>query len=358
VNHNERVSSALAYAGYDRIPVLYQAETAVTERLMQYLHIANHEALLEFLGDDFRYVQPVWRGPAPRSWPDGSYEIGWPDRSWQVGTRYKDISLGDSTYPEVCYRPLEGITDPDDLARFQFPTADWFDYSTIKRQCERVGEYAIITGRGGILDFINGISLTRGMEQTLVDLATMNPVLVAIMDVKFRFHYETFERVLQAAEGLIDIVLCGEDLGSQNGLLISPRTFDRLFAPKFEAFYRMVHSYGAKVMMHSCGSVRRLIPRLIELGLDILNVVQVSTAGMDIRELQAEFGHKIAFCGSMCVQTTLPHGSPDDVRREVALRRELFPDGGLILAPTHTIEPDTPTENILAMYEAAGSLQA
>jgi uroporphyrinogen decarboxylase len=358
MNHRERVKGALAFSGYDRLPVVYQGEPVVTQRLMEHFCVPDYARLLECLGDDCRYVQPEWSGPAPKSGPDGSYEIGWPDRSWQVGTLYRDVSYGDATYPEACYRPFAGITDADDLAGFEFPTADWFDYGTIKEQCEQNAAFAVITGRGGILNFINGISIARGMEQTFVDIATMDPVFLALMDVKFEFHYETFERVLQAGEGQIDIVLCGEDLGTQRGLLISPRTFDRLFASKLESFFAMVHRYGARTMMHSCGSVRALVPRLIEVGLDILDVVQVKAAGMDIRELRSEFGHRLAFRGTVCVQTTLPSGTPDDVRSEVNLRKELFPDGGVIVGPTHTIQPDTPLENILALYEAAGSLQA
>ena len=358
MNHKERVLSALAYSGYDRVPVMYQGEPVVTQRLMEHFGASDYKVLLECLGDDLRYVQPEWRGPLPQSWPDGSYEIGWPDRSWPVGTRYKDVPVEDGFYPEVCYRPFEGITDPDDLAELQFPTADWYDYSTIEEQCAELREFAIVTGRGGTLDFMNGISLTRGMEQVFVDIAKEAPVFLALMDVKFKFHYETFERVLKAGDGLIDIVLCGEDLSSQLGLLISPRSFDRLFAPKLGAFFDMVHRYGAKAMLHSCGSVRPLIPRLIGLGMDILNVVQTSATGMDIRELRDRFGGDISFCGSMCVQTTLPKSSPEQVRGEVELRKQLFAAGGMILGPSHTIQPDTPLENILAMYDAAGSLRA
>jgi uroporphyrinogen decarboxylase len=357
VNHKERVLSALTYSSYDRMPVTYQGEPVVTHRLMKHFGLSDHSMLLECLGDDLRYVQPEWVGPMPQSWPDGSYEIGWPDRSWSVGTRYKNVPVQDGWYSEVCYRPFEGIADPGELADVEFPTADWFDYSTIREQCVRCSEFAIVTGRGGILDFVNGISLTRGMEQVLIDIAKEEPVFLALMDSKYRFHYETFERTLKAGDGLIDIVLCGEDLAGQGGLLISPRSFDRLFAPKFESFFAMVHQHRAKVMLHSCGSIRRLIPRLIDLGLDILNVVQTSAAGMDIRELRNEFGGRIAFCGSMCVQTTLPNGDPEQVRREVELRKGLFADGGMILGPTHAIQPDTPLENILVMYDAAGSLR-
>jgi len=112
----------------------------------------------------------------------------------------------------------------------------------------------------------------------------------------------------------------------------------------------------ARTMMHCCGSVRRLIPRFIEMGLDVLDVVQVSTTGMDIRELHDAYGDRLNFAGSISVQFTLPFGTVEDVRREVELRLELFKDGGMILGPTHQIQAGTPLENILEMYRVAGSL--
>jgi uroporphyrinogen decarboxylase len=248
------------------------------------------------------------------------------------------------------------VTDPADLTRFDFPTADWIDYSTVRKECERARGYPVFTGAPGILDFINGIAHGRGVEQVLVDIALEDPVYIALLDKKFAFHYETMERTLQAADGLIDVVHTGEDLGIQRGLLINPQKFDRLFGAKYRAFFAMVHRYGAMTMMHCCGSVYGLLPRLIDVGLDILDVVQTSAAKMDLRGLREEFGRELSFCGTMCVQTTLPHSTADQVVCEVALRQEMFADGGLILGPTHAIQPDTPFENILALYRAAGSL--
>lgn len=357
----ERVLSAIQHAGYDRLPVMYQGEPLVTTWLAERFGVDGLEGVQERLGDDFRYVQPVWVGPQPQRFPDGTYQVGYPDRGWpMVGERVRDVPTAYGFHPEVVYRPFERVTDVAELDGCWFPTADCFDYSTIKTQCLRHADHAIVTGTPGILSYICCLGHVRGLEQTLVDMASGpsgDPVMQHLIRIKQKFHMETFERVLQAAEGLIDIVYCGEDLGSQNDLLVSPRTFDRVLAPHFEAFFDLAHRYGAKVMLHSCGSVRRLIPRLIDLGLDILQVVQTSAAGMAIDELRAEFGGRLTFCGSMDVQTILPNGNPDSIRCEVERRRALFPDGGLILGPTHTIEPDTPIENILAMYHAAGSLR-
>jgi uroporphyrinogen decarboxylase len=118
----------------------------------------------------------------------------------------------------------------------------------------------------------------------------------------------------------------------------------------------MAHSYGAKVMQHICGCCYELLPRLIELGLDIYDVVQPTTPEMDIANLQKEFGDKLVFCGSMCVQSTMAWDNPQDVEREVKRRQGLFDKGGLFLGPTHAIQTGSPLENIIALYKTAGSL--
>ena len=118
----------------------------------------------------------------------------------------------------------------------------------------------------------------------------------------------------------------------------------------------MVHRYGAKVMMHMCGTVDAFLPRLIELGLDIQDVVQPTTPEMDIAVLQKRFGDRLIFQGSLDVQKEIAFGTPEEVRKEVRRRLDLFPEGGLFLGPSHAIQPGSPIENILAMYREAGSL--
>ena len=109
-------------------------------------------------------------------------------------------------------------------------------------------------------------------------------------------------------------------------------------------------------MMHMCGCVRAFLPRLIELGLDVYDVVQPTTPEMDIEILNHDFGKRIVFCGSVCVQSTLAFGSVDDVVNEVERRKRVFPNGGLFLGPSHAIQVGTPLENIIALYKTAGSL--
>ena len=118
----------------------------------------------------------------------------------------------------------------------------------------------------GVQDFINSVAFGRGVEQSLVDIATDNPVFLHIVEKRHRFYLRYVERILEAGRGRIDLVLCGDDFGSQRGLLISPAAFDRLFAAKKKELFDLVHSYGAKVTHHCCGSSRGLIPRFISCG--------------------------------------------------------------------------------------------
>jgi uroporphyrinogen decarboxylase len=349
MNHKERVISALQRNGYDRIPIKHHGTPEVDAMLMDYFEVTDNLGLITALGDDFRVIDAPWIGPPLEQHPDGSWD-GW----W--GERYANISFGYGTYPEAVYLPFADVNEVADLSKFRMPSADDFDYSTIKKQCAQWSDYATVFGNAGFLDFINSIARCRGVEKVLFDIADRNPVYLALLEQRFTLFYEMTERALQAAEGTIDIVHVGEDFGTQKGLLISPRTFEALFRPKFEQMFTLAHHYGAITMMHCCGSVRQLIPRFIDIGLDVLDVVQVSAAGMDIRELHHEYGADLAFAGSVCVQSTLPFGSIDDVKREVDLRLTLFNQGGLILGPSHQIQAGTPLENILAMYATAGSL--
>lgn len=351
MTHRERVLASLARQGYDRIPVKHEGTPEVNRALIAHFGLSNLEQLLRVLGDDFRYVSLPYIGPELRTFPDGSVEGYW-------GERYIYSGFDGGQFLESVFQPFAGIETLDKLDRTHFPTPDWFDYSTVKEQAKRLREdgFAVCFGTAGDMDFINSIARARGMGEVLMDLATDNEVYLEIMSARFRFYFEQHERVLQAADGLIDIAHIGEDLGNQKGPMIGPRIFERHFAPKFKAYFDMVHSYGAKTMMHMCGCVEKFLPRMIELGLDIEDVVQPTTPKMDIAYLQEHYGEKLTFCGTVCVQSTLPWGSEEDVIREVARRLELFPKGGLFLGPTHAIQVGTPVTNVVAMYRAAGSL--
>jgi len=345
----ERVMGAFNRTGYDRIPIKHEGTPEVNHMIMDHFGLSNMEQLLRVVGDDFRYVEADYIGPELRTFPDGSVE-------GYFGERYTYAEFEGGKYLEASYLPFAGVNKLEDLDRSLFPTADRFDYSTIKQQCEKYKDYAVCFGTAGDMDFINSIARARGMEQVLMDLIDDNPVYLEILEARFKFYYDMHERALQAADGLIDFTHVGEDLGNQIGPMISKDIFEKHFAEKFKQYFDMAHSYGARTMMHMCGCVYEFLPRLIELGLDVYDVVQPTTPEMDIANLQKEFGDKLVFCGSVCVQSTMAWDKPEDVEKEVKRRLELFDKGGLFLGPTHAIQTGSPLENIIALYKTAGSL--
>ncbi|MBE0652247.1 MAG: hypothetical protein IH594_00520 [Bacteroidales bacterium] len=351
MNSRERVLSAFNRKGFDRIPVKHEGTPEINQMIMDHFGLNNMEQLLRVVGDDFRYVEPDYTGPELRRFPDGSVEGYW-------GERYKYAEFEGGKYLEASYLPFANINSPEELDRSHFPTADWFDYSGIRQQCEKILDngYAVCFGTAGDMDFINSIARARGTEQVLIDLITDDPVYLEIMEARFKFYYDMHERVLQEAGGLVDFTHIGEDLGTQKTQVIDMDIFERHFAPKFKKYFDMVHGYGARTMMHMCGCVRAFLPRLTELGLDVYDVVQPTVPEMDIAILQKDFGDKLNFCGSVCVQSTLAFGKEEDVIAEVERRKKLFADGGLFLGPSHAIQVGTPLKNVLALYRAAGSL--
>ncbi len=151
--------------------------------------------------------------------------------------------------------------------------------------------------------------------------------------------------------------MMGDDFGTQKGLFLSPAMWRRFLRPGFKAFVDLGRRHGCKVAHHSCGSIQPIIGDLIECGLDILNPIQPDVKDMNRGELKRLFGDRLCFHGSISIQKTLPFGTPDDVRAEVRERVEtLAPDGGFIFCTAHNIQADTPTENIVALFDAYRTL--
>jgi uroporphyrinogen decarboxylase len=171
------------------------------------------------------------------------------------------------------------------------------------------------------------------------------------------FFTEYHRRCYAAAPGLIDLTQVTDDFGSQAGLLIPPRTFDQFYRWTMERAIALAHSHGVLVFHHDDGDIRTLVPRLVQMGIQVLNPIQWRCGNWDLAALKAQFGHALCFHGGVDNQHTLPFGTPDEVRAEVRwLKATLGGDGtGYILAPCHNLQAITPLENILALYEAAQS---
>jgi uroporphyrinogen decarboxylase len=177
---------------------------------------------------------------------------------------------------------------------------------------------------------------------------------MAIIDRRVDFCYEVLRRGLQAARGKIGILCLGEDCGNQNGRMVSPKDFDQVFRPRLQRFIDLAHEFGAKAMMHSCGDTHDIMPTFIEMGLDVLDAMQPEPAGMNPDRIRALCKGRLAFCGLISTQHTLPHGTVAECRAEARHRLHIIArGGGYIFAPAHCIQPDTPLQNVLAIYEEA-----
>lgn len=336
----ERVLAAVERRPSDRTPADYWAVPEVTQALLDHFGFDDYELLLQRLGVDIRYVFPEYAGPPPASFPDGSRADIWGIRR-------------DPVFNEVCHAPLASATTKADLDAFPWPDPAWYDCSGLAAACRQHAGRAVFisaerTNRPSVLH--QAIYLC-GIEKAMSDLA-LNPGFSRALFARIsRFYLGLLDRVLAAAAGLADIVLIGDDFGTQEALLISPAMLRESVFPVLKEYFDLVHRRGLKVMLHSCGAIRPIIPELIAMGVDILNPIQVRAKGMVPEELKREFGSELCFHGGVDTQQTLPFGTQEEVAREVVDRvRVLGEGGGYILAPTHNFQRGTPVENMLAMY--------
>ena len=345
----ERVLTALSHQQPDRCPCDYIGTPEVDRKLKQHFRTENMDEVLEKLGVDLRLVEAPYIGPELRKWDDGRFENYW-------GSIRKPVRNEAGTYNEAVEFPYAAFRSAEDVKKFRWPKTGWFDYSKLADDCRNYRGCAIVFGRPGNMELINGTSYGRGVERVIYDIALEDPAGLACMEKRFQCCYEISERALQAAAGQIDILWIGDDYGTQNGLLMSPEKWRKLFLPKLTTMCQLGHKYGAKVMLHCCGSTPPLWPALIKAGVDIYQTVQPEAKDMVPAELKEQFGSEICFHGTISIQKTLPFGTARQVADEVRLRIETVgKNGGLIVAPAHNTQPDTPIENILAMYEEVRS---
>ena len=195
------------------------------------------------------------------------------------------------------------------------------------------------------------------LARTEPDRVPINYYANAGIDRRLAVQLEVTRRVLEAAEGRVDFVWMGEDLGSQNGPLISVDLYRRHLRPRHQRIADLARSFGLPVMIHSCGSSSWAFADFIEMGIAAVDTLQPEAANMSPAYLKSTFGDRLAFHGCISTAGALSFGTAGDVRRDVAATLAcMMPGGGYCLAPTHSIQDNSPVENVLAMYEAAQEL--
>ncbi len=194
-----------------------------------------------------------------------------------------------------------------------------------------------------------------GMEQYLTSMALCPRKVMQLSEKLCHIHFQNLERWLGAVGPFIDVILFGDDLGSQNGPMMSPEMYRQYYKPFHATLWQRAKELAdVNVMLHCCGGVYDLMPDLIDAGLDAINPVQVSSRGMDTGILKREFGNDMVFWGGGCdTHHVLPAATPGHVASHVKEQVAALSDhGGFVFQQVHNIQADVPTENVLAMFEA------
>ena len=383
VTPRERVATAMRHEQPDRQPVDFLATPEIWSRLVQALGIEpqpltddaffdpSWEAVMRHFEVDCRvisYDQFVkvpdaamhpgakvdWWNALSRSTPNRMWRQVLPDGSsrdvW--GHVIRPVENVSGAYEEFAVWPLSHATGVADLHDYPWPDPDWWDFSTLPeylRQLDAHTPYNLRFRIGSVFEIAWQI---RGMQEFLMDLVTNPAICTYIMDRLTDVYVENTKRVLDIAGDRIDMVYFYDDVATQASLMVSERMWQKYIRPRHERIIEVAKAYGKPVMYHCDGALYPLITKFIEMGVDVLNPIQVDAKGMDPQRLKEEFGSKLTFHGGIDIIKTLPRGTVDDVNNEVKDRfRVLGKDGGYIMASSHHIQSDTPLPNVYAMYD-------
>ena len=305
--------------------------------------VVPDERILQHFGADTRSIYIREAGP----WKEGEKGIFYDQ--WGIGRIY------DGQYYTMCSHPLKVDNPREALSRYEWPDpqSEYRIEGLGELADSYKGQYSLVLE--GLREVAFGLpSWIRGISDFYMDMIA-DPVFTGeFLDRVMAWNLDVLKSVLDRLGPSLDIVKFADDLGTQDSLLISPDMYRRFIKPRHARMVEEINKYGCKVLFHSCGAVRPLIEDFIEIGIDALNPVQISAAGMDPAELKSQFGDRIVFWGGgVDTQVVLPTASPQQVKDEVQKNMEALKEGGgYVFAQVHNIQPDVPVENVIAMYEA------
>jgi uroporphyrinogen decarboxylase len=372
----ERVLAALDHREADRVPIDLGSSIVTSITKAAYVPLREHlglppetvtvhdevqqlpyvgEDLLERFGVDTRMVQlPPTHVSGVEIVDDGDYWAMW-DR-W--GSKLRMPKQNGLYYDWVEF-PIRELTS-DALDAYRWPEPDPPEVvATLRERAEWLRantDYALVGSGvigGGIFE---QPCRTVGLETFMMALLTERAFSERLVDRITDIYIESVDRYLGAVGGLIDVFTFWDDVATQAGWMINPETYVEVIKPRQKRLFEAIRARtGAKLFYHGCGAVFELIPHLVEIGVDIVNPVQVSAEGMDSKRLKAAYGRDIVFWGGgVDTQRVLPFGTPEQVRDEVRRRiDDLAPGGGFVFATVHNVQAKVPPENIVAAFDTA-----
>jgi len=343
------VDSSIVVEGYEKLKKHFGIETEnkICHRMMRVVQV--DERILRALDIDTRGVFPG------KPIKGGEQELG--------PGRYRDPWGVERVHPEHSYYydqisfPLSGEITISDISNYPWPDPD--DPGLVQGLKERLKWIRENTDCAAILSLpapcVHTSQYLRGFEEWFCDFVLNPRILEALLDAVLEVTLQIAKNQLKEVGQEVDVIIFADDLGAQDGLQISHDHFLKYVKPRLEKYLGEIHDLSpAKVLFHSCGSVASIIEDLIEIGIDVLNPVQVTAADMNPAELKEKYRGRMAFWGGMDSQKILPRGSVKEVKKAVEeLIEQMGEGGGLVLSSVHNIQPDVPLDNILAMFQHA-----
>ena len=369
MNSKERVLMALNHEPPDRVPIdlggrqttlmipayeklkAYLGFTDIQTRIMSHIWqtVYVDEKILKHFSIDCRHIRPKNKAFAPRK-PFAENE-----KFTDVWGVERKISNG---YANICTHPLQKASLAE-IEAYAWPDPDTeFDYTGLREHAQKLyneNEYALVGCIGSPCNTFEQAWYLRGLSEFLLDMVADKDMAHAIMRKIVDNRKRSAELYLKEVGEYIDVIQVADDLGAQTTSLMSPASYREMIKPyQAELIAHIKQFTKAKVYHHSCGSVANLLDDMIEIGIEILNPVQVTAVGMGSDQLKKRFGDRLTFWGAIDTFKILPHGSVDDVKKDVQERiRDLAPDGGYVLGSVHNMQSDVPPENVEAMFQTA-----
>ncbi|MFW9976258.1 MAG: uroporphyrinogen decarboxylase family protein [Candidatus Thorarchaeota archaeon] len=362
----ERFHKTVNHEEPDRVPLDYWTTEQAYENLKKYLGIIapethrwglfstwkTSEELLKRLNVDFRRVHmKSIAGFEPQPLPDGSLET-----EWKYGTKI----IGE--YEEVTYYPWADFTEVEQVEEFDWPDPEepsrMDGVLELAKHLHEETEYAVVGYGGGPWGIVEMTAhFMRGFDKFLVDLLRRPVLAEAMMEKSTKLAIEMNRVFLDEVGEYLDIFQFGDDLGHQDGLVMSPRVYRSMIKDRHKKIYDDIHRRAphVKILHHTCGAVEPLVQDLIDVGVDILNPIQPLAKGMDSAKLKSKYGDELTFHGGIDIQHVMAkRGSIEEVREEVDIRiNALAHGGGYILAPAHNIQSESTPQKILELYDYA-----
>lgn len=347
MNSVERFYATIAHQPVDR-PACWLGDPtpAAAEKLCQYYGVADIKELKRVCGDDFYAVEIPYHSPTCNAI---FAAFDWYMNGSNVDVEHRTLTA------DGCFCDCE---DVEDAIAVNFPWPDpekYIDPELCRQLVDEAPEGKTVMGMMWACHFQDTCA-AFGMQTALMNMVSEPELVHYVDDHIVEFYVKALNIFLEATKGKIHAILIGDDIGSQRSLMISPKLVSEFVIPGAKKLIELAHSYGVKVLYHSCGAISEAIPLLIEAGVDIIHPIQAKAAGMQPELLKEKFDGQVAFCGGVDTQDLLPHGTTEQVRAKVKELRTIFPTG-LIVSPSHeALQDDVPPENVKALFDEANVL--